>query len=564
VNGVYVIGDLVAEFLAACGVTTAFGIISVHNIPILNAISRRNSCRFVMARGEMGAAHMADAYARVTGGLGVLVSSTGPGAANAVSGLAEARIASAPLLHLTGQTPTKYIGRRMGVVHDMADQFSMLSAVSKTAYRVQSTSEVLDVLSLAVSEALSPPRGPVSVEIPIDIQKTAIARPSELKAPQRTIPPHPPSSDAMEALSQAALAARRPMLWLGSGARDAREPANRLLDLGFRAVTSWAGRGVIPEDDPRTWGALNGLGLPDIQEFYQTVDLMIVVGSRLRGHETLDFSVKLPANLAQIDIDPAAEGRTYPTAIFVEGDAQTTLAILADRLQGHMKIDATFSSQFEAAGQNARRFLKETLGPYASFPGQLRAAMPRGTIWVRDITTANTAWGNRLMPIYDPSENVYSIGAGIGMGLPHGVGAAMAASGKRKTVVLSGDGGFAVNMTELWTAVQERLDLVIIIMNDNGYGVIRHIQDAEYGGHHCFDVLTGPNFSELAKLANVPFWRVTHAEDLGHAVSAALEISGPSFVEVDVAAIGPIPPYYPYNRRRPIDKKNGEPATGPA
>ena len=88
-NGVYVVGDLVAEFLGVCGVTTAFGIVSVHNIPILSAISRRNSCRFVMARGEMGAAHMADAYARVTGELGVLITSTGPGAANAVSGLAE-------------------------------------------------------------------------------------------------------------------------------------------------------------------------------------------------------------------------------------------------------------------------------------------------------------------------------------------------------------------------------------------------------------------------------------------------------------------------------------------
>ena len=555
-NGVYDAGDLVAEFLGACGVTTAFGIVSVHNIPILDAISRRNSCRFVMARGEMGAAHMADAYARVTGELGVLITSTGPGAANAVSGLAEARIASAPLLHITGQTPTRYIGRRMGVVHDMADQFSMLSAVSKAAYRICSADEVIDILSRAVSEALSPPRGPVSVEIPIDIQKTAAnARPSELKAPQRAGSPRPPPPDAMEALTQAALAARRPMLWLGSGARDAREPAGRLLDLGFRAVTSWAGRGVIPEDDPRTWGALNGLGLPDIQEFYQTVDLMIVVGSRLRGHETLDFTVKLPPNLAQIDIDPAAEGRTYPTAIFVEGDAQTTLAALANRLQGRMKIDAAFSSQFETVGRRARQFLKQSLGPYASFPEQLRAAMPRGTIWVRDITTANTAWGNRLMPIYDPSENVYSIGAGIGMGLPHGVGAAMAALGKRKTVVLSGDGGFAVNMTELWTAVQERLDLVIVVMNDNGYGVIRHIQDAEYGGHHCFDVLAGPNFSELAKLAGIPFWRVTHAENLGPAVSAALETSGPSLIEVDVTAIGPIPPYYPYNKRGAINKE---------
>ena len=95
-SGNYIVGDLVADFLEACGTTTAFGIVSVHNIPILDALSKRNSCRFVMARGEMGAGHMADAYARVTNGLAVLITSTGPGAANAVSSLLEARVASSP------------------------------------------------------------------------------------------------------------------------------------------------------------------------------------------------------------------------------------------------------------------------------------------------------------------------------------------------------------------------------------------------------------------------------------------------------------------------------------
>lgn len=548
-NGAYVVGDLVADFLSACGVGAAFGVVSVHNIPILNAISKRNSCRFITARGEMGGAHMADAYARVTNNLGVLVTSTGPGAANAVSGLAEARVASAPLLHITGQAPRKYIGRRMGVVHDMPDQLAMLGAVSKAAYRIRSADEVLDVLSQAAKEAMSPPRGPVSIEIPIDVQKIPIAPPSEFKTPDLTTRARPPQPQALEALTQAALNARRPLLWLGSGARHASEPIKRLLNLGFRAVTSWAGRGIIPEDEPRTWGSLNGLGLPDIEEFYRTVDLMIVVGSRLRGHETLDFTVKLPKNLAQIDIDPAADKRTYPAQIFVEGDSAATLAALAERLHDRMQIDGSFATEFEAAGRKARRFLTDSLGPYASFPSQLRAAMPRGTIWVRDITTANTAWGNRLIPIHDPSENVYSVGAGIGMGLPHGIGAAVAASGKRKTVVLSGDGGFAINMTELWTAVQERLDLVIIIMNDRGYGVIRHIQDAEYGGHRCFNNLEAPSFSELAKLARIPFWRVSRADKIGSSLSAALQTSGPSLIEVDVSAIGPIPPYYPYNER---------------
>src|SRR5271154_4031418 len=145
----YTVGDLVAEFLTQCGVTTAFGIASVHNIPMLDAIGRRNAIRFIMARGELGGAHMADGFARVTGELGVLFSSTGPGAANAVGGLIEAQFAASPVLHITGHTATKFADRRLGTVHDPVDQLGMLSSVSKAAYRVRSAEQALGVLTRA-------------------------------------------------------------------------------------------------------------------------------------------------------------------------------------------------------------------------------------------------------------------------------------------------------------------------------------------------------------------------------------------------------------------------------
>ena len=131
----YTVGDLVAEFLAAAGVTTAFGIVSVHNIPVLDAIGRHNAIRFVPARGEMGAAHMADAYARVSGGLGVVITSTGPGAANGLPGLVEAGFAGSPVLHITGQTATRFLGRDSGAVHDPPGQGAMLAAVCKSVHR---------------------------------------------------------------------------------------------------------------------------------------------------------------------------------------------------------------------------------------------------------------------------------------------------------------------------------------------------------------------------------------------------------------------------------------------
>ncbi len=151
----YTVGDLVAEFLTQCGVTTAFGIASVHNIPMLDAIGRRNAIRFVMARGELGGAHMADGYARVSGGLGVIFSSTGPGAANAIGGLIEARFSGTPVLHITGQTATKFVDRELGTVHDAPDQLGMLRSVSKSAYRVRSAQQAIGVLTRAAVDALT-------------------------------------------------------------------------------------------------------------------------------------------------------------------------------------------------------------------------------------------------------------------------------------------------------------------------------------------------------------------------------------------------------------------------
>ncbi len=543
----YNVGDLVAEFLAAVGVRTVFGVVSVHNIPMLDGIGRRNAIRYVMTRGELGAGHMADAYARATGQLGVMFSSTGPGVSNSIAGLVEARFAGSPMLLLTGQTATKFADRNMGTVHDIPDQLGILRSAGKDAFRVRSAGEALGVLMRAAALALTPPMGPVSVEVPIDIQRTAIERPAALDNLVLPVPPAMvPAASELDELVERVRAAKRPMLWLGNGARGAGAAALGLLEKGFGMVTSWAGRGVVPEDHPMTLGGLNGNGMPIIQDFYAGCDLMIVAGSRLRGHETGDFTVKLPGNLVQIDVDPAANGRTYPVRQFVCGDAALTLEALLGRLGG-MAVDPGFGAEFRAMKAAAQEAFRASLGPYADFPRQLRAVMPRDALWVRDITIANSTWGNRLFPVYGPRDSIYPVGAGIGLGLHLGIGAAMAA-GDRKTVMMSGDGGFFLNVTELWTAVQENADMVMIVMNDRGYGVIKHIQDALYGGRRFYGDLLSPELEGLAGLAGIPFFRVSHAEHFGATVAQAIAHRGPSLVEVDMTAIGAFPPYYPYDR----------------
>jgi acetolactate synthase-1/2/3 large subunit len=545
----YTIGDLVAEFLTQCGVSTVFGIASVHNIPMLDAIGRRNAIRFVMARGESGAAHMADGYGRACGGLGVVISSTGPGAANAVGGLIEARFAGTPVLHITGQTATKFADRETGTVHDAPDQLGMLRSVSKSGYRIRAAQQAVGVLTRAAVDALTPPTGPVSVEVPIDIQRMPVARPAifdnfVLPLP----PPRAPSELELDELAARIAKARRPMLWLGSGARCAGAAVHRLLDLGFTMLNSINGKGTVSEDHPMNLGGLHGNGMPNIQAFYQTVDLLLAVGTRLRGQETGDFVVTLPSNIVQIDVDPLANGRTYGNTYFVCADAQATLERLLPQIEGRINLDPTYRSDFATLKQTARSEFLATLGVYRTFPDQLRAVMPKDAIWVRDVTQSNTTWGNRIFPVYSPQQSIFPVGAGIGQGLSLALGAAAAAMG-RKTVVMTGDGGFFLNLGELWTAVQEELDLTVIVMNDRGYGVIKRIQDATAQGRRFFADLQGPDLGQLASLAAIPFWKVQNANGFGTAVAQSIAHHGPSLVEADMTSVGEFPAYYPFNQR---------------
>lgn len=539
-------GDIVAHFLEQAGITTGFGIISVHNIPIFDAIARRNRIRLVMTRGEAGASHMADAHARVTGQLGLLVSSTGPGVANAVVGLVEARFAGTPMLHLTGQIASRFIDRNTGTTHDMLDQLGLLRSACKTAYRIRTPEEAWGVLVRAATDALTAPTGPVSVEIPIDVQKMAAQLPDQDQPLRLPLPPPlRPTEAELDRLAERVLQAKRPMLWVGSGARHAGAELRQLIDLGFGMASSWAGRGIVAEDHPMNLGGLNGTGVQTVQDFYRSVDLMLVVGSRLRGQETVDFTLPLPDNRIQIDVDPAANGRTYTSSMFVLGDARIVAGELAKRLTSRLQVAPGFVQEFQSMKRRAREEFKATLGPYASFAEQLRAAVPRDALWIRDITIANTTWGNRLFELYGPRDGVHPIGAGIGQGLPLGVGAAVAARG-RKTVVLHGDAGFIMNVSELWTAVQEQLDILFIVMNDAGYGVIRHMQDAAFGGRRVYGDLMPPDFAKLAHAASAHYACVRSADEFGPTVQKQLALRGLCILEVDMRAIGEAPPYAPY------------------
>jgi acetolactate synthase-1/2/3 large subunit len=532
------VGELVVRFLENCGTRAAFGVISIHNMPMLDAFHRRARIRFVSARGEAGACNMADAYARVTGTLGACVTSTGTGAGNAAGALVEAVTAGTPMLHLTGQIESPFLDRDLGYIHEHPAQLAMLKAVGKDAFRIRDPATALATLREAARLAQTPPCGPVSVEIPIDVQKMLLDLPADLSP----APPAPvqPSLAAVDALAERLRTARRPLLWLGGGARGASAAAQRLVAMGWAVVTSVQGRGIVAEDNPQSLGSYN-LQKP-AETFYGSVDALLVVGSRLRSNETLSYRLQLPATRYRIDANLLADNRGYESALFVHGDAQITLDALADRLEGRMVIDRELLVDARRARAEAGSLVDATLGPYLALKNGLAEAAGQNLWWVRDITLSNSMWGNRAPVLNHPRAGVHALGGGIGQGLAMAIGTAVADATHaigRKTVALVGDGGFMLNVGELACAVQEKANVLIVLMNDACYGVIRNIQDDIYGSRHCFVDLVNPDFAGLCASLKVPHFRLGDPAKTVATLAEALQISGPVLVEVDMKAWGP-------------------------
>jgi acetolactate synthase I/II/III large subunit len=529
------VGDLIAHALAEIGVTTVFGVISIHNMPILDAIARHNRIRFVPARGEAGAMNMADAYARVSRSLGVVITSTGTAAGNAAGSQVEALTAGSPVLHITSQIDRPWMDRDRAAIHDVPRQADMLRAVSKAYFRVWEGRTAIGMVVAAARAALTTPRGPVSLEIPIDVQREKVARPGHVGIGRIT--PQAADPAALDALAELVRHARRPMLWLGGGARDAGGAAVDLAERGFAVVSSTNGRAVVPETHRHTLGAFNMT--PQAQAIYDRADLMIVIGSRLRGNETRNNAMRLPRPLAQVDADAGQAARNYAVDLFVNADARAALEGLCARLPAKLDVDAKFLGDVAAARAQSEEKLAAALGPYRLIADVLRARVAQGRHpFVRDVTLSNSTFGNRYVHLAAPHLGVHALGGGIGQGIAMAVGAALAGA-QAKTIALIGDGGAMVNLGELATAVEARADIAFVLMNDRGYGVIRNIQDAQFGGRRHYADLHTPDFKLIAAALGIAHQRVSRAEDFDQALARALSAGGPQLVEVDMVAIGP-------------------------
>jgi acetolactate synthase-1/2/3 large subunit len=532
------VADALLKELERLGVDTVFGIISIHNIPFYDALERHGRFRVVTGRHEGAVVNMADAYSRASGKLGVAFTSTGTGAGNAAGALIESWNGGAPLLHVTGQVASSYIGTGRGYIHDCKDQLGMLQSSGKDAVRVPTAEEAPQIFRQAIVSATSPPPGPVSVEVPIDFQASLIA-PSDAPLPAQT-PPVPPASDCADAVRRI-MKAQRPVIWTGSGAMfsDSSPEVIQLMELLDAAViTTQSGRGIVPETDPRCIGHF--ATFPALKEFVAKSDLLISVGVRFRGNETSNWSIKTPAEHIGIDVNPAAMNRNFRHSLMLVGDAKATLAELLGRLLAQApKPKPDYREEVAGLQRALRKEVRDTMGPWEGILDAIQEYMPEDALLVRDVTVPATTWGSRLITRRLPRTTLHASGGGIGQGLPMAIGAQIAMPAK-KVVLLCGDGGLLVNIGELAVARQESAPIVVILFDDAGYGVLRNIQNAHFDGKTIGVELETPDFVGVAHAFGFQSERVHSAGEFRKAFSAAVKSKEPWMIVVDSNSIGPM------------------------
>lgn len=526
-------GDLLVEVMRAAGLEVAFGVVSIHNLPLVEAIDRE--LRFVPVRHEAAAVNAADGYARASGGIGVAITSTGTGAGNAAGSMLEALTASSRVLHITGNINVDLIGEGKGAYHEVPRQLDMLRSVSAHAMRIQTARQARAVLTDALRALATAPFGPVSVDWPIDLQYTAKPDDQNMVDDRQ---PQTPSGSRRDIRRAARIMgeARRPLIWAGGGARTLGKPLRKLAEAwGAGILTGANGRGCVAEDHPLCIG--NFAADEMLEDLLADADCLLTVGSHLRGNETRNFELPLPATHIQIDLDADALGRNFPISMGLQADAGTVVPALLEELDAN--ADAAWTKRVSHTAAAARKAHRKDIGAYAAISDAMRHRLPRRSPIVRDVSTPGSSWGNRLLSVFHATDNIYAAGGGIGQGLAMAIGAGIARP-RKPVLAMIGDGGLAVHLGELAVLAAEAPHVVVVLFNDGGYGVLRNMQTARNDQRRGVDLHT-PDFALLARGFGLKHKKVDTPEAFDKALKKAIKRGGPSIIEVDVPALRPRP-----------------------
>ncbi|TYP87656.1 thiamine pyrophosphate-binding protein [Blastococcus xanthinilyticus] len=523
----------VLEAFAAAGVQTAFGLPGVHNLSFWRETGP-GLPRIVGVRHEQTAVYAADGLARATGGLGVALTTTGPGAANAAGAFGEAAASGTPLVLVASEVSTALTrpGVSRGILHECRDQAGIFEPLAKAVFRPRTAEDACAAVAEAIRTAMTSPRGPVYVDIPTDV----------LNRPGPAVPPLPiarvaPDDAAVRALHELVEASPSVVLWVGGGAvqADAAEEVAALAErLQAPVVTTYTARGILPPDSPHL------VGLPphepEIADLVAGADLLIGIGSDFDGMMTRNWSMPLPRAMATINCAAEDLTKNYPFDVAVLGDAREALRALLALPTGPRPAGAGRVREVRE-----RCWTRLSADPRAAagleLLGSLHTATPEGTVVVADMAIPGY-WFGGYGTVRGPRTLQYPVGWGtLGYALPASVGPGVL--GDRPVLAVCGDGGFMFAVGELATIAQENLPVTVLVVDDGGYGMLRYDQDHAGDEHRGVDLLR-PDFAALAESFGIPATRVTGlGEPLAKALGAALSSRAPRLVVTEATLTPP-------------------------
>ena len=537
-------GQAVAETLASLGVTRVFGIVSVHNLPIYDALSLHPDIEVTNVRHEQAAAHAADAYSRVTGGLGVILTSTGPGAVNAIAGIYEAAFVSSQLLMITGQIESRFRGKAKGFLHEYEKQPDMLGSVCRAVASVRYTEDISTDIAGVVDDIRRGRPQPGAVEIPIDLQyRTAEVQIVGSPDAERLSPDENLLDQAAELLQQA----ERPIIWAGGGVNisgAAHELTALAERLGAPVVTTIEGRGSISEAHELSLGFRTDrvLGM----EIFEEADVVFAVGTRFQNYATRVWTLPMPENLIHVDVDPGVIGRNYSASVAVVGDAKLALQGMLDRIDSG-NVDEQFVDRCRKIRTADEQAVQEEIGAdHSQIVSIIRRLLPDACPVVRDSTVPGYTWGNRLLQIVRSRTSIRPAAVAIGPGLPLAMGAAIGS--ETHALLVQGDGGLQLSIGELSACAEHQIPVIVLVFNDSGYNILRIIQDNVLGHKHGTELPT-VDFVAVAEGMGVDAERVEGVEQFEPALQRALDRSGPTLLDIDMELLAPIQLPLPAHQR---------------
>ncbi|HEX4246985.1 MAG TPA: thiamine pyrophosphate-dependent enzyme [Pseudonocardia sp.] len=524
--------DHVVDGLLRHGVDTVFGIPGVQTYELFDSLARAGDrVRVIGARHEQAAGYMAFGYAQATGRTGVFTVVPGPGVLNAGAALLTAYGASTPVVCLTGEIPSDFLGRGLGHVHEMPDQLATLKTLTKWSTLLSHPSEVPEAVATAFHQARVGRPRPVSVAVPWD--SLGLRGPAAVVDP---LPVHAPVVDpAAVAEAVARLAgASRPLILVGGGARHAGAEVRALAQhLQAPVVSLRSGRGVVSDADPLGFSCAAGF------EVWAETDVVIGIGTRM---ELAWFRwPDRPAGLRTIliDIDPAQATRLAPY-LNPEGAAGALTALVADaaeastaltealRADGPPRADRT--TEFTALKTRVAAQIRD-LGPEWEFLEAIRAVLPPEGLFVEEVCQAGFA-AEFAFPVYAPRTFLTCGHQGtLGFGYPTALGA-QAADPDRAVVTVAGDGGFSFALQEIATAVQYGLNVVAVVFDNNAYGNVQLDQQRLFNGRILGTTLVNPDFARLADTFGALGLTAHTPTELGQALDKALNAHRPTVIHV--------------------------------